>query len=328
MKPKQLIKESIIADNAFGFEPEIEVPYKWDVIERYHKAGFSHLSLSIATDMTSLQNTMHYISEVRKRILDSKNYILVESIDDIQHAKRNGKLALSFMFQGTNPIEKNHAMIEVYSRLGVKSMIIAYNIANSLGSGCIEPVDSGLTILGKKVIKELNHQGILIDLSHTGRATSLDILNITEQPVIFSHSNVNAIHPHMRNLHDDQIKAIAKVKGFIGINGNGPLLGDNSASVEKFIDHISYICDLVGEDYVGLGTDYVYFPEVFDDFIAKNNVVYPTSYGIGKFDTFESIKPEQLEDLVECMQKRRFSDNQIKKILGENYLRVISCVWK
>ncbi|MCF6776045.1 membrane dipeptidase [Thiotrichales bacterium 19X7-9] len=328
MKPETLIQKSIIVDNAFGFEPEIEVSYKWDVINQFYDNGFTHLSLSVATDMTSLENTLHYMAETRAKILANPNYILVNTIDDIYKAKVEGKLALSFMFQGTNPIEKDLAMIEVYSKIGVKSMIIAYNINNALGGGCIESNDTGLSLLGKKAVKEMNQNGVMIDMSHTGYRTSLDVLDLTEKPVIFSHSNVNAIHPHMRNLKDDQIKKIADVGGFIGINGNGPLLGDNQASVDKYIDHIQYICDLVGDDYVGLGTDYVYFPEVFDEFMQKNKVVYPSHYGVGKFDTFKSRKPEQLLELTGRLQTRGFSDDSIEKILGANYLRVVKTAWE
>lgn len=132
---KKLLKDSLIIDNAFGFEPEIEVSHKWDVIQRYAQAGFSHLSLSIATDMTSLETAMHYLAECRKIINETDNLILANSAADIYRAKQTHKLALSFMFQGSNPIEKNIALIEPLVKLGVNSMILAYNINNAIAIG-------------------------------------------------------------------------------------------------------------------------------------------------------------------------------------------------
>jgi membrane dipeptidase len=323
-----LIQNNIVADNAFGFEPEIEVNYKWEIVERFQKAGVTHLSLSIATDMTSLENTMHYLAGVREHIINNKNFILVNSVDDIHRAKNENKLALSFMFQGMNPLEKNIELIPVFARLGVRSMIIAYNINNAYGGGCIETLNTGLTRLGKKAVIAMNDSGILIDLAHTGYQTSLDTMASSAKPVVFSHSNVDAIHSHSRNLKDDQIKECAQTGGFIGINGNGPLLGDATAPVDKFIDHIAYICDLVGDDYVGLGTDYIYFPEIFDEFMKKNSVVYPADYGVGKAASFVSRGPETLDELVNRMEQRGFSHESIIKVLGANYMRVIKQVWK
>ena len=151
-------------------------------------------------------------------------------------------------------------------------------------------------------------------------------MEISTKPVIFSHSNVYALHPHPRNLTDDQIKAAAATGGFIGINGNGPLLGDDSASIEKFVDHMEYVIQLVGDDHVGLGTDLVYFPEIFDYFLKKNAAVYPSNYGIKSIKQWKSVQPEQIIDIVKELQQRGYGDQTIQKILGCNYLRVIKAV--
>ena len=326
---KQLIQRNVVIDNAFGFEPEIEVPYKWDVLDRFNSAGFNYISLSMATDLTSLSNTMHYLSETNAYIKEHPDkYILVRDYKDILEAKESGKLAISYMFQGTNPIEKNLNMIDVFYTLGVRSMILSYNIRNAVGDGCTETHDAGLSRLGEQLIKKMNHAGMLIDCAHTGYKTSLEAMDMSSKPVIFSHSNVYALHPHPRNLKDEQIIACAKSGGFIGINGNGPLLGNDNASIQTFVDHIEYIIRLVGDDHVGLGTDLVYFPEIFDHFLKKNAVVYPDSYGIKSIEQWKSVQPEQLSELIIEMQQRGFSESTISKVLGKNYLRVIANVWQ
>jgi membrane dipeptidase len=321
---KNIKKQSIITDNAFGFEPEIEVNYKWDVIEQFRTSGFSHLSISIATDMTSLATTTHYLSKTTRYIENnSDKYILVKKFSDIAEAKKAGKLAISYMFQGSNPLEKNIDMVDVYKDLGVYSLLLSYNIQNAVGTGCTENIDSGLSIFGRALIKRMNNAGVLIDCSHTGVQTSLDAMEFSTAPVIFSHSNVKAIHDHPRNLTDEQIIACAATGGFIGINGNGPLLGEAQASIKKYVDHIDYVAQLVGVNHVGLGTDHVYFKEIFDDFMQKNSLVYPGNYGVGSVNTWHSISPVQIDEIILELINRDYSDEDISKIIGGNYCRVI-----
>lgn len=328
MKSENIIKRSIVIDNAFGFEPEIEVSYKWDVLDRFHRAGFTAMSLSVATDMTSLAQTMHYLAGVRDHIqANPEKYMLIKTVEDIEKAKREGKLGLSFMFQGANPLEKRLELVESFSMLGVKSLLISYNARNAFGDGCVEEEDAGLSRLGRELIKTMNKHGVLIDVSHSGRKTSLQAIELSTQPVIFSHSNVNAIHPHVRNLTDEQIKAVAQSGGFIGINGNGPLLGDPNASISKYVDHMDYIIQLVGDDYVGLGTDLVYFREIFGEFMAKNSVVYPGNYGVKSIDQWQSVQPQHLVLIVDELLARGYQEATIRKILGGNYLRVANDVW-
>lgn len=324
---KEIIQQSIVIDNAFGFEPEIEVPYKWDVLDRFAASGFSYMSLSIATDMTSLSNTMHYLSEVVAHIKNNPTkYRLVKSYEDIILAKRENRLALSFMFQGTNAIEKNLHLLETFYQLGVRSMIISYNTRNAMGDGCAENSDAGLSRLGKQLIAEMNNVGMIIDCSHTGYKTSMEAMELSSKPVIFSHSNVYNINSHARNLKDDQIIACANTGGFIGINGNGPLLGDNQASIKKYVDHLEYIIQLVGDDHVGFGTDLVYFPEIFDQFMKKNAAVYPATYGVAAISDWKSIQPEQLTEIISELVARGYQEQTLRKIMGENYLRVMQAV--
>ncbi|MFZ4116844.1 MAG: dipeptidase [Chthoniobacterales bacterium] len=326
---EQFIKNQIIVDNAFGFEPEIEVLDKWKVLDRFQEVGFTCLSLSVATDMTNLSNTIHYLANTTAHIREhSDKYLLVHTLQDILDAKKEGKLALSYMFQGANPLEKNLNLVDLFYQLGVRSILVSYNVRNPYGDGCTEESDSGLSRLGRMLIQKLNSVGMLIDCAHTGYRTSLEVMEHSSKPVIFSHSNVYRLHPHARNLKDEQIIACAKGGGFIGINGNGPLLGDDEASVKKYVDHLDYIIQLVGDDHVGFGTDLVYFPEIFDDFMKKNAVVYPSNYGVKSISQWKSLQPEKLSEVILELFHRGYSKTSIRKILSMNYLRVVKSVWK
>lgn len=320
---KQIIQRHFVADHALGFEPEIESSNKWSVVRSYKEQGVNHLSLSLATDMTSMSNTMHHIASVRRYLMDhSGDYQIVSTYDDFKRASSSGKLAISFLFQGVAPIHKDLDMIDVYKQLGVMSMLLSYNIQNEIGSGCTEPHDAGLSRFGERVVQRMNAVGMLIDVSHAGEKTSLDILGASSKPVIFSHSNVNSIYQHPRNLTDQQILACARSGGFIGVNGNGPLLGDPQAPVEKLVDHIDYIVDLAGIDHVALGTDHVYFQDIFDQFMKKNAVIYPANYNVPEKHAWHSIAPNQLPEIVDELLKRNYQETDIAKIIGGNSMRV------
>jgi len=331
-KAKNMWQKSIVANLALGFEPEIEYPHKWQALQRYQEAGVSYISLHVATDATSLERTVLTIASITEKIKEkSEYYRVIKSPEDILQAKLKQQLGVCFIFQGTNPIAKSLDMIDVYYQLGVRSMILSYNIRNAVGDGCAEQTDSGLSRFGIKVIERMNRVGMLIDCSHTGYKSSMDAMGASKAPVIFSHSNVHVIAPHPRNLSDELIKACAATGGLIGINGIGVLLGDEDATLQKYVEHIDYIAQLVGVQYVALGTDEIYFPEIMEEFLNNNSVMYPQNYSKAtkpKTATgWNCIRPHQLIEIVEILLQRGYTETDIENILGRNYLRVVQQTW-
>jgi len=328
-KATALIKQAILCDMALGFEPELEVSEKWDLLPRYLDIGFSYLGLALAGDSTSLETTIRYIARHRARIKQDNRLILVENADDILRAKNEAKLAVSFWFQGTNPLCNDLNMVDVYYRLGVRYMLLCYNTKNPVGDGCAESSDCGLSDFGRQLVEKMNQVGMLIDCSHTGYKTSMDAMELSDKPVIFSHSNVHAINPHPRNLKDDQIKACAKTGGIIGINGASILLGDSDTSPSKLVEHIDYISELVGPEHVGLGLDFIYFHSVLDLFFEKTNPgTYSKDY-LSNIDpkSWASFQPEQMVALIDALLKRGYSEKNINSIVGGNFLNVVNQVW-
>jgi membrane dipeptidase len=325
-----LYNSSIKIDLQLGFEPEIEAEYKWDTLNHFLEQGFNLASLAMSTDNTSLASTIQFFAAVRTRLKQhSDKYIIVESTEDIHRAKKEKKLGITFLLQGPNPLDKNLDMLEVYYTLGVRSIILAYNIRNPFADGCIEPNDAGLSRLGQRLIRQMNELGLVVDCSHTGYRSSMEAIELSESPVIFSHSNVYALHPHPRNLKDDQIKAIAQKGGLIGINGNAGLLGEKNASIKKFVEHIDYITQLIGPEYVALGTDQVYFPELFNSYMKKQEIFYSLDYQKGiDVSGLSYIKPEQIIDVVQALINLGYNQKDIQGILGDNYLQLLNKVWK
>jgi len=321
-----IYQDALIIDNQLAFEVAMPLSFeeKWTIVERYAKAGFSALTLSLVNDEATPEITLTYVAKFLHYISQhTDKYILAYTASDILHAKKEHKLALRLMFQGTSPIGKDLNMIGLYYQLGIRSMVLAYNIKNVVGDGVVEINDGGLSHFGRQVVIEMNRVGMLIDLSHTGHRTAMEALALSTSPVISSHAGAYAINPHIRTIKDEQIKAIARSGGVVGINGLGLLLGTDAALPEKFVDHIDYIAELVGVEHVAIGLDFLYFADQFEAFMKHQGVSHPQAYAKKVRGVGAMLAPEQLLDVVKVLLQRGYSKQAIKGIVGENTLRVI-----
>jgi membrane dipeptidase len=168
----------------------------------------------------------------------------------------------------------------------------------------------------------MNRVGIVLDCSHTGRRSSLEAIELSELPPIFSHSNAYAVCPHIRNLHDDQIRACADREGVIGVVGIGAFIGDPLARAESLFRHIEYFVNLVGPDHVGIGTDYVIDLDPLWAIVKhQKETAWPDPTGTQLYEGV-SFRPEQLSELVELMLRSGYSTDVMKGILSENFWRV------
>lgn len=294
-------------------------------LPRYVASGVDFVSLTVGSDRWTLEQTVRVVASERARYARHPEYVLVEEFDDILRAKREGKLAIGFNFQGTNGLAGDIDIVSLFYKLGIRSMLLAYNQKNMVGDGCHERTDAGLSRFGVSLIKEMNRLGMLVDCSHTGYRTSMDAMGLSVSPVIFSHSNSKSILPHDRNITDDLIKACAQTGGVIGINGMGIYIGDNDASTAALLRHIDHMAELVGPAHIGLGLDYVFYEENFYARVKANPNRYPPDkYPIPQ----QFFKPEQLPELTEMLLRRGYNENAVRGILGENFLRVAKQVWK
>lgn len=296
-------------------------------LAHHEAAGANVVSLTVATDAQSISHTVQTLGRERRYILGQPDrFRLVDTADDILAAKADGKLAITFNFQGTEAFDRNLDMVEVYYRLGVKHALLAYNQKNSAGDGCHERTDGGLSRYGVSLIGEMNRVGMIVDCSHTGYRTTMDAFEVSSQPVIFSHSNPKALWDHPRNVADDQIDACAKTGGVIGINGIGVFMADNDASTELLLRQIDYLVQRAGADHVGIGLDWVFDLQSLLVGVQRQAETYPG----GGYSNFQMRigQPEQLPELTEGMLKMRYPEDDIRKILGLNWLRVAREVWR
>ena len=295
-------------------------------LSRYHRAGIDVVSLNVGFDAVPWENTVRMLAHFRQWVRrHAADYVLIETVADIMQAKAAGKLGITFDIEGGCSLTQQLSMVELYYDLGVRWMLIAYNRNNVLGGGCQDD-DQGLTVFGRRVVDEMARVGMVVCCSHTGWRTTLDVMQYSRNPVIFSHSNPLGVWSHKRNIRDDVIKACAATDGVVGINGIGPFLGQNDVRTETMVRHIDYVAALVGAEHVGIGIDYVFDRAELDEYLAKNPHIFPPSEGYGA--RLDIVEPEQLLPVCDQLLAMGYSDDDVRAILGGNHLRVAQRVWK
>jgi membrane dipeptidase len=308
--------------------------------EKWMAGGTTVIAPTVNRPGELMRETMTRVGEwFRKLRLNQDKLLLVTSVEDIFKAKREEKLGLLFHFQGTMPFEKDLNSIEIFYRLGVRMVQLCYNVRDFVGDGCAERTDSGLSDFGIKVVEELNRLGIVIDCSHTGYRTTMEAIEVSKKPVIASHSNVNAVCASFRNLKDDQIKALAKKGGVIGLNGTPYFVTKKNRrpTLDDLLDHADHIARLVGVEHVSVGIDYYEGTAgVADDKTAKMlydqfleaGIWSPRDYAPPPWYLPEGIEmPDKLPNLTAGLLKRGYSEEDVKKILGLNLIRVFKETW-
>jgi len=237
----------------------------------------------------------------------NEEIVPVRGYSEILDANRAGKVAALLSIEGAEPLMGDLGVLRVFHKLGVRMLSFTWNWRTPFADGLAATrAESKLTDLGVEALREMERLGIVYDVSHLSDSCFWDVVDVKKGPFIASHSNCRAVCDHPRNLTDDMIKALAEHGGVMGMNFAPPFIDKEKTTVERLVDHIDHIVDLVGADHVGLGSD-------FD--------------GIGS-------TPEGLEDaskmpnITRELVRRGYSDDDIKKILGGNHLRVFKEVFK
>jgi len=316
-----LVWDNTVPWSGFG-RPEL----KRNALSHHIASGADFVSVTVATDGQTVEETITTIAQERRYFLSQpQTFRLCASVGDILAAKAAGLLGVNFHFQGTNAFKRDVSLVEVFYQLGVRHALLAYNQKNHVGDGCHERVDGGLSRFGVALIGEMNRVGMLVDCSHTGYKTSMDALACSTAPVIFSHSNAAGVWQHDRNIKDDQIDACAATGGVIGVNGIGVFLGANAAGTGLLLNHIDYIAQRVGPAHVGIGLDWVYDMESLMVLVKQMAETYPD----GTYNhEIQVAQPEQLPQLTEGLLKLGYAEEDVRNILGLNWLRVARQVWK
>lgn len=272
----------------------------------------------------------------RARLLDAFDWIRpARTADDIRAAHAAGEQAVWGLVQ-TNELRPGDLdLIDAAHALGVLHTVdCAYNVMNFIGTGCTERYDAGLSHFGRDFVRRCNSVGVIVDTAHTGRQTTLDVCAASNAPVIATHTSASAVFKHDRAKSDEEIRAIAGTGGVIGVYVVPFFLAGPETpnpTIELFLDHVDHISALVGPEHVAIGTDWpMAMPhhvqqKVFGD--QQSAFGFRDEHHIDVTLTLDGFRDyRDMVNLTRGLVARGYTDDQLKGILGENFLRIFEQV--
>ncbi len=337
-RAKQLHWESIVVDSTVLHHTILEDKF----FDRMKSSGVD--IAFVTSNAKGYVKTLERVGMVLDTICRRRDLMIqVRTSQEMRQAKARGKVGVLIAFQDLSPIGDDLHKLRIFYELGLRVAGLTYSGGTLIGDGCAERTREvrKLSFFGVEVLEEMNRLGIIPCLAHTGDATSEDTLELSAPPVVFTHSNARTLANTSRNKPDHQIRAMAAKKGVMGVVPMPRTVCDDmsKANLQKLIDHVDYIVKLVGVDHVGVGTDFTDAQERFGNTMpswwsaGKWRVLRPEMLGTVEdwykypyAKDFENMQgwPNFTRELV----ARGYSDEEIRKILGENWVRVFEFVEK
>ncbi|MEJ2680801.1 MAG: dipeptidase [Gammaproteobacteria bacterium] len=323
MNATELHQKSIVIDGL--------IIAKWnrELFEDMSKGGLTAANCTVSV-WDDFQATVDNIVDMNKLIEENADLVLkVHNTDDILRAKAEGKTGILMGFQNAHAFEDQLGYVQIFKDLGVGVVQMCYNTQNLVGTGCYER-DGGLSGFGREIVAEMNRVGIMCDLSHVGSKTSEEVILASKKPVCYSHCLPSGLKEHPRNKSDEELKFIADHGGFVGVTMFTPFLKKGAdATIDDYVEAISYIVDLVGEDQVGIGTDFTQGQDkAFFDYLTHDKGYARELTQFGKIVNPEGIRTVgEFPNLTEALLRNGFSERLTQKIMGDNWLRILREVW-
>lgn len=257
---------------------------------------------------------------------------LARTYEDLFEAKRTNRIAILPSLEAASILENEVDRVDVLYGLGVRCMGITYNEANTLGSGLTEKRDAGLTKFGRKVVERMNRLGMVIDISHCGDQTSLDVIEASTQPVMITHAGARKVWDSPRMKSDEVLQACAEKGGIIGVcaapNTTLSMRNPNEHSIHSVMEHLEYMINLVGIDHVGLGPDtffgdHVALQNAFDGMLSLHESHGNDEYEISPFVKGLENPSEATKNMIRWLIQKEYKIQDMEKITGGNALRVL-----
>jgi membrane dipeptidase len=301
-------------------------------------SGISAVKWSLGGINSDFAATVAQIGRVQRLIEVHPQYFTAIRVPaDLERAKRTNKLGIIFSFESADMLGDKLDSLAVFRDLGVRVMQLSYNRRSPFAAGVMEPDAGGLTPLGQKAVKEMNRLGIAIDLSHANAATTVDVLRLSAQPPIMTHTGCAALHAHPRTKTDEQLRALAARGGVIGIF-DLPFLtpSPRQPTLADYIQHLEHALKVAGEDHVGIGSDVGIEP--FDtsvkgmaEFQKEIEARHKAGLSAPEEDRPPYVEgmntPRRLEIVADALLKRGYSGAVVEKVLGGNFARVFAQIW-
>ncbi len=305
-----------------------------EVFQELLDGGLDCVTVSLGFWEDALES-MDALGRFRDVVRENDDLVAVaHTAEDIAEINSSGRCALIIGYQNTTALNGNIRFVELFADMGVRVLQLTYNNQNEYGGSCYEPSDSGISRAGIELVSELNRCGILIDLSHVGQRTGLDVIENSEKPVAVTHANPDGFIPHVRNKSDDLIKALAEKDGVIGLATYPNICDGFAETPEKWSEVVAYTVDLVGIHHVGIGTDHSRNLGMSHlEWMRQGRWSRVTNYGAGSASRPGKIpEPDWLttmrgfSQIADALQSRGMTEDETAAVMGGNWLRLYSQV--
>ncbi len=272
----------------------------------------------------ALRVALDQIALVYAEVESNSRLMLCQSFVDIEQARAEGRIGLLLTMEGAEPLGDDLHLLRVFYELGVRAISLTHARPNAAAAGGIFAASgspgTGLTSFGRELVRECERLGVLIDLAHINPVGFDEICAATSQPLIVSHTNARRFYDIERNISDEQIRKIGKRGGVIGANAILVSPTKENATLDRYVDHIEHMVDLVGIDGVGIGFDFCEF--LFRQMPAAELKEMQLKLTTPNFLP-DLTNHSQSRNLTRRLIERGFDDAQIEKILRGNWLRVL-----
>ena len=338
----RLVTESLVIDmlNQFLYRRDLQPTLKaWlsqpgaftaADFERFKNSGVNAASFGDGAD--TFDDALRLFADWNSFLAQYPDWLLrIGRAADFVKAKSTGRYGILFGIQNAAHFRRPDD-VDVFYGLGQRVSQLTYNFRNLVGNGAFEPHDDGISEFGAKIVDRMNQVRMAVDCGHAGDRTMLDAFAISKRPVIISHGNCRALNPgHPRCVTDEAIRALAKQGGVMGINFISFMVKDHEpTTVDDVIDHFDHVRDVVGVEHVGVGSDMglesndLGDPKVLQQMLTTAD----KRYRVHHRETVAHLDHEKrIFDLTDGLIRRKYSDEQIRLILGENWRRVLAEVW-
>ena len=299
-----------------------------EIFKINRQAGLDAIHVTIAYHETfddvlnNIKIWNEYFNKYKDLIIPGKNF------KDIEKAHKENKTAVFFGFQNCSPIGNNINLVEEIYDLGILFMQLTYNNQSLLATGCYEDNDSGVTRMGKEVIKEMNRLGIVIDMSHSAEKSTMDAINFSSKPIAITHANPSFWFEAKRNKSNKVLKALAESGGMIGHSLYPHHLKNKSnCTLESFCEMIARTADIIGVKHIGIGSDLcIGHPDTVVEWMRNGKWTKTKDYGEGvKEDSGFPKQPDWFvnasgfKNLEIGLKKTGFNEKETNDILGNNW---------
>ncbi len=337
---KQVHKELLVIDSCTNLTGLDKDP---QYIDWYKEGGATAIVLTVSSvNMVATSNARHKdetldgLGFIARLLQTRDDVLLVRSASDVATAKETGKLGLLLQMQNAQVVENNLDLVNMYKAFGVNVIGLAYNVRNQFANGVTERVDGGLSDAGVALIKRMNEAKVIVDVAHTGTRSGLDATEVSTAPVVLSHANSREYFGSQRNTPDELIKAVAKTGGLCGSVMYPSFVGENpTPTMDAYVGHVDYLVQLVGIDHVAIASDYTYQISMTE---AQQKAAYKFMIESGAWDkktypydvlTYpQGVEtPKTLFNLTDALLARGYKKEDIGKIWGGNWMRVMKEVW-